>query len=296
MTNIKNRFQGKKNRILVLGASGMLGNAVFRYFSQIKDFQVYGTLRSTKTLKFFPDSISESLIAGIDIENTDNLITLFKETSPDIVINCIGVVKQLDEAEDPLKIIPINVLLPHRLARLCELFDARFVHVSTDCVFSGKKGMYTEFDISDANDLYGRSKFLGEVNGPNAITLRTSIIGHELDSDRSLIGWFLSQENYISGYSRAIFSGLPTIEIARIICDYVIPNTELKGLYHVSAEPISKYNLLKLVSLVYEKNIEIIEDKKFVIDRSLDSSRFRKATGFMPKPWHDLITSMRNFG
>ena len=156
--------------------------------------------------------------------------------------------------------------------------------------------MYTEADSPDAKDLYGRSKFLGEVDYPHAVTLRTSIIGHELDGARSLIGWFLSQTGCVKGYKRAIFSGLPTVEIARVLRDHVIPYPELHGVYHVSAEPISKFDLLSLVAQTYEKIIDITADDQTVIDRSLDSTRFRQATGFAPKPWPELIRSMRDFG
>ena len=137
---------------------------------------------------------------------------------------------------------------------------------------------------------------MGEVDYPNAITLRTSIIGHELDGSRSLVGWFLSQEGSVRGFKKAIFSGMPTIEVARLIRDHVLPNTHLHGLYHVSADPIDKFELLKLVADTYNKDIEIEEDDKFTIDRSLDSSRFRSATGFQPKSWPSMVQAMRDFG
>ena len=155
--------------------------------------------------------------------------------------------------------------------------------------------MYTELDVPDADDIYGRSKLLGEVNYKNSITLRTSIIGHELSSNRSLIDWFLSQSGSIKGYSKAIFSGIPTVELAKLILKYVIPNKELHGLFHVSANPINKYDLLKLVSEVYKKRIDIIEDQSLIIDRSLDSSKFRSLTDFEPLDWKNLVQSMYEF-
>ncbi len=285
-----------KSRVLVLGASGMLGNAVYRFLTESEDYDVFGTLRSERSRKYFSESLQSRLISEVDGENMDTLIRVFGDTHPHVVINCIGLVKQLAEADDPLVAIPINSLLPHRMARLCAVTGARFVHMSTDCVFSGSKGMYTEADFSDAKDLYGRSKFLGEVDYPNAITLRTSIIGHELKGSRSLVGWFLSQSGVVKGFRKAVFSGLPTIEIARLIRDYVLPNSHLHGLYHVSAEPINKYDLLRLVAKVYEKTINIEADDGVVIDRSLDSSRFRSITGFQPKPWTELVESMKDFG
>jgi dTDP-4-dehydrorhamnose reductase len=274
----------------------MLGNAVLRLFAQSSGYEVFGSVRSSGGRNLLPKTMHSKVISGIDVENIDSLTRVFAITKPDIVINCIGLIKQLANAEDPLAAIPINSLLPHRLARLCEVAGARLVHMSTDCVFSGSKGMYTEADVADAKDLYGRSKFLGEVDYPHAITLRTSIIGHELDGACSLIGWFLAQEGSVKGYKRAIFSGLPTVEVARVIRDYVIPYPELHGLYHVSAKPISKFDLLKIVSQIYGKTIHISADEELVIDRSLDSTRFSRATSFSPKSWLELIRSMRDFG
>lgn len=285
----------KPIRVLVLGASGMLGNAVFRQFAESPKYEIFGSVRSSAALRLLPNDLHPSVIAGIDVENIDSLTHLFAVVHPDVVINCIGLVKQLAEADDPLIAIPINSLLPHRLARLCEVAGARLVHMGTDCVFSGEKGMYTEADAADAKDLYGRSKYLGEVDYPHAITLRTSIIGHELDGARSLIGWFLAQEGSVKGYRRAIFSGLPTVEIARVIRDHVISHPELHGIYHVSAEPINKFDLLTLVAQTYGKVIDITADDHLLTDRSLDSTRFRQATGFTPKPWPELVRSMREF-
>lgn len=195
-----------------------------------------------------------------------------------------------------LESIPINSLLPDRLARPCSAAGARSVHMSTDWVFRGDKGMYTEHDAPDANDLYGRSKLLGEVDYPNAVTHRTSILGRELDRHQSLVGWFLNQQGEAKGYARAIFSGLPTVEIARALRYHVIPREDLRGVWHVSAEPIDKYSLLNLVAENYGKGIALRPDGSLRIDRSLDSTRFRQVTGSNPKPWPELVELMRNFG
>lgn len=283
-------------KIMVLGASGMLGNATFRLFAESTEFEVIGTLRSERSKKLFSAHLHPFLMSGVDVESIDSLMSAMAQAMPDVVINCIGLVKQLSQADDPLAAIPVNSMLPHRLARLCGVAGARLIHMSTDCVFSGSKGMYKESDLSDAKDLYGRSKFLGEVDYQNAITLRTSIIGHELEGARSLVGWFLSQSESVKGYSRAIFSGLPTVEIARLIRDYVLPNPHLHGVYHVSADPINKYDLLRLIANTYGKVIEIERDESFAIDRSLDSGLFRSVTDFKPKPWTDLVKEMKQFG
>jgi dTDP-4-dehydrorhamnose reductase len=284
-----------KVKVLVLGATGMLGNVVLRLFTQSNDYEVIGTARSLNVSKILPEDQSCRVICGVNVENYDELVRIFDRIRPNIVINCIGLVKQAKEAEDVLMAIPVNTLLPHRLAILSELVGARLIHISTDCVFSGDRGMYTESDTPDAQDIYGRSKYLGEVSYSNTITLRTSIIGHELSGARGLVGWFLQQNDCVRGYRKAIFSGLPTIELAKAIRDFVIPFPELQGIYHISAEPIDKFTLLNHIANTYQKKIDILPDENLVIDRSLNSNKFRLATGFIPKPWSQLVLEMHRF-
>ncbi|WP_416243878.1 dTDP-4-dehydrorhamnose reductase family protein [Azospira sp. APE16] len=279
-------------KVLVLGASGMLGNAMVRVLGKQPEWQVFGTLRSDGGRRYFTSTENDRLISGVDVEQIDSLVKVFSQVRPDVVVNCIGLVKQLADAKDPLLALPINAMLPHRLERLCELAGARLVHMSTDCVFSGQRGRYAETDLPDAIDLYGRSKLLGEVSGNRSITLRTSIIGHELQSQHALINWFLAQEGRCFGHRKAIFSGFPTVVLAEIIRDVIIPRDDLAGVFHVAAEPISKYDLLKMVAETYGKEIEIIPDDSVVIDRSLDSSRFNKITGFVPPSWPAMIAKM----
>ncbi|KTD72229.1 dTDP-4-dehydrorhamnose reductase family protein [Legionella tucsonensis] len=278
--------------VLVLGVTGMLGSTVFHTFNQT-DAKVYGTLRDRKSVQYFPEHTHANLIPNIDVLDIDTLFRLFELIRPDVVINCIGLIKQLAAAKDPLLTLPINAMLPHRLAKFCALSNARLIHISTDCVFSGRKGLYLEQDVSDAEDLYGKSKYIGEVTElSHAITLRTSIIGHEISSNYALLEWFLSQENQVNGYTKAIFSGFPTVELARIIRDYVIPCPELHGLYHVAASPINKFDLLTLIAEIYKKKIRIILDEQIVIDRSLNGERFRAATGYIAPSWPELIEGM----
>jgi dTDP-4-dehydrorhamnose reductase len=281
--------------VLILGANGMLGNAVMRSFSRNEAWDVHGTLRSMSSLRFFSSQLTSKLHCGVDVEDFDVLVSLLGKIRPDVIINCIGQIKQVEGANEPLRAIPINAVFPHRLAHLCKMIGARLVHISTDCVYSGTVGNYKEEDIPDANDLYGRTKLLGEVDYSNAITIRTSIIGHELDSSRGLIGWFLSQKSSVKGYTDVVFSGLPTCELARIIQDFVIPNSRLQGIYHVSADPISKYDLLKLVRDEYQLNIEIEPDSQIKLDRSLNSQRFSAATGYIAPAWRKLISEMKSF-
>jgi dTDP-4-dehydrorhamnose reductase len=274
----------------------MLGNAMVRFLAADPELAVTATARSDDPGSLFAAEFRDRLVGGVDVENPDTLASIFADVAPDVVINCVGLVKQLAQSNSVLAAVPINSLLPHRLALLCKAAGARLVHISTDCVFSGEQGDYRESDRPDAADLYGMSKLIGEVTEPHTITLRTSMIGHELRSSRSLLEWFLGQKGIVKGYSRAIFSGLPTVELARLIRQHVIPRPDLHGLYHVSAEPIAKFDLLKLVAAVYERDTEIVPDESLVIDRSLNSERFRTATGYRPPSWPELVAEMRRFG
>lgn len=279
-------------KVLVFGASGMIGSSVFRVLSEKEDWQVWGTLRSDSSKRFFPALLFSRLIPNVDVTSHDALVRVFAQVQPDVVVNCIGLTKHHREAGDPLLAIPLNALLPHRMADLCALAGARLVHVSTDCVFAGTKGGYVETDAPDAADVYGRSKHLGEVDSRHTITLRTSTIGHELQSTYGLLEWFLAQRGSCKGFSRAIFSGLPSTVFAKVVRDVVIPRPDLHGLYHVGGQPIGKYELLHLIAKEYSKEIDIIRDDGFVIDRSLNSERFNTATGYVPAPWAELIQSM----
>jgi dTDP-4-dehydrorhamnose reductase len=282
--------------VLVLGATGMLGSAVFRFFAQSPGYSVIGSVRSPDTVHLLPKALHGQIVGGVDVHDMDSVLRLFEQVRPDIAINCAGLVKQLAGGNDPLTALPINALFPHRLLRLCKVARTRLIHISTDCVFDGAKGMYTESDVADAKDMYGLSKYLGEVRDPQAITLRTSIIGPELSSAHGLVGWFLGQSAAVKGYTRAIFSGLPTVELARVMRDFIIPRADLSGLYHVSAEPISKHDLLLLVAREYGKSIEVVPEGKLVIDRSLDSTRFRADTSYAPPSWPQLVRAMHEFG
>lgn len=279
-------------RVLVFGASGMIGSAMVRVLAEKPDWQVFGTLRSGDARRFFTPHLAGNMLCGIDVNNQDALVRVFLHVQPDVVVNCVGLTKHHKEADEPILAIPVNSLLPHRLAELASVAKARLIHISTDCIFSGARGAYTERDAGDAADVYGKSKLLGEVNSPHAVTLRTSTIGHELQSAYGLLEWFLQQKEQCRGFSRAFFSGLPNTEFARIVRDIVIPRATLSGLYHVGAQPISKYDLLQLIAEVYGKSIDIIRDEEFAIDRSLNSDLFSSTTGYSAPSWPELILSM----
>ena len=200
--------------------------------------------------------------------------------------------KQKNKINNTGEIIYINSLLPHLLEEACKKVGARMIHFSTDCVFSGKLGKYAEENEPDAQDLYGLSKRLGEVLNENSLTLRTSIIGHELKSNLSLLDWFLSQENKVKGYKKAIFSGLTTIEIGKVLEKLYFQS--LSGFF-IFLLILNKYDLLNLVAIEYKKNIKILEDSEIIIDRSLDSSKFKALTGYNPPSWQELIKELNDY-
>ena len=288
--------ESRLKRVLVLGAAGMLGHTLTRYLAAAPDVVVAATVRADRVPPGFPPALADLVETGIEATDEAALRRTITRFRPDAIVNCVGLIKQRPDGQDPEQTILINALVPHRLARLASEGGARLVHLSTDCVFSGATGGYTEESVPDARDFYGRSKLLGEVTEGNAITLRTSIIGPELGPALGLVGWFLGRTGKVSGYRHAIFSGLTTVELARVIHRHVLPVPELRGLFHVSAEPISKYDLLSLVSRAYGSPAELVPDDTVRIDRSLDSTRFRAITGYAPPDWPALVAEMKAFG
>ncbi len=280
-------------KILVLGVTGMLGHKLFEVLSRYPQYEVNGTTRNLEGLKDkFSPQLSEKIIENIDAENFETIEKIIFDIKPDTVINCIGIIKQLPSAKDSISAIYGNALLPHKIHKVCLENNARFITVSTDCIFDGKKGNYNEDDKSTAEDLYGKSKYLGEIKGENAFTIRTSIIGHQVKGKFGLLEWFLAQEGKINGFKKAIFSGFPTLELSKIIAEYILPDKSLQGLYHVSSEPISKYELLNIIADVYGKKIKIVPENEFLMDRSLNSLRFRTKTGYNPPTWPKLVKDM----
>jgi dTDP-4-dehydrorhamnose reductase len=284
---------GDKMRVLVLGASGMLGNAVLRLLAESGDMEVFGTARSTAVRPYFPPALRDRIYFGVDIENRELLNKVFAEVRPSVAINCIGIVIHLGQThDDPIEVIATNALLPHRLARLCALADARLIHFSSDCIYSGRRGGYRESDPSDSDTLYAQTKTLGELDAPHTLTLRSSLVGHALLNGHGLVDWFLAQKGSVLGYRKAIFSGLTTVELARVLRDIIIPRPDLTGIYHLASEPISKLDFLWLVAAVYGKSIEIVPDDRIVIDRSLNDTHFHAATGYVAPPWLEMIKGM----
>ncbi len=279
-------------RVLILGASGMLGHKLWQVFRD--RFETWGTFRSSyreyARYDFFDP---KRLRGGVDACTFSTVERVINTVQPNVVINAVGVVKQSSAAKDPVAIIAVNSLFPHRLARLCRATETRLIHKSTDCVFSGRKGMYTEDDVPDAEDLYGRTKLLGEVDGADILTLRTSLIGRELQTSNGLVEWFLSnRDQRVQGYTNAIFSGFPTMVLANIIADVIERHPDLSGVYHVSSAPISKHQLICLLRDALRVPIEIDPSPAVSVDRSLDSSRFRTTTGYVPPSWAAMVNAM----
>lgn len=285
-----------KQKIAILGANGMVGHKLFGELSKQQSLDVYGTLRSVnpaqKILKYFGPTSASKIIYNVDADDFSSIIDLLKKLKPNVVINCIGITKQAINDQNLLDAIEINAVFPHRLANECKRSKVRLIQLATDCVFNGSKGNYRETDPSDATDLYGKTKFLGELNYLHCLTVRTSFIGHELDTKHGLLEWFLSQKKQAKGFTNAIYSGMPTVLIAQVLSKYILPNPKLHGLYQVSTTPISKYDLLQLIAKAYDKKIRIIPDNSVKIDRSLDSRRFCKATGYKPMSWQKMVEIM----
>lgn len=267
----------------------MLGHQLLR---QLKNrHRVHTTLRRGSTARSrIAQWLGDDAIVFADAADFKTIECAIDADRPDVVINCIGIIKQLGESKDPIACIGINALLPHLLERFCARLDIRLIHFSTDCVFSGTKGNYNELDAPDARDLYGRTKLLGEVNSARSLTLRTSIIGPELGGRNSLLEWFLGQSNKsVQGYRRAIYSGLTTYEMARLVEKLIAHHDALSGTWHVSSDAISKYELLCMIRDRMELPISIAPCDQFACDRSLDSSKFRAVTGYSPPSWTSMV-------
>ena len=280
-------------RILILGGDGMLGHQLLRQWQERHEVRV--TLRrDADAYAGFGLFQPGNSYYGVDVVRTEELIGVLADFHPQAVVSAVGIVKQRSAATESIPSIDINALFPHRLAMLCQVAGARFIHMSTDCIFSGRKGNYQENDLSDAEDLYGKSKYLGEVHAAHCMTLRTSIIGTELTRKKSLVEWFLAQKGSVKGYRKAIFSGFTTIEMARIIEKLLVQHPHASGLYHVSSAPISKLELLTKIKRKLELPVQIVPDESLSIDRSLDSSRFRKEFDYMPPTWDSMLDELIN--
>jgi len=279
-------------RILILGGDGMLGHRLMQSLRPHHDVRVTlrGKLAQYANFGLFNES---NAVDNLDVLNTEALLDVIGRFNPEALVNCVGIIKQRPSSKESIPSIAINALLPHRLSLICRAAGARLIHMSTDCVFSGTKGNYTETDVPDTNDLYGRTKLLGEVQDAHCLTLRTSIIGRELWRKQSLLEWFLAQTGPIKGYKKAIYTGFTTHEMSRIIEKMIVEHPEASGVYHVSSESISKYELLTLAKEMIGHHIEIFPDESFECDRSLNSDRFRSQFNYQPPSWKTMIQEIQ---
>ena len=278
-------------KVLILGGSGMLGHKLWQTLAPRFD--------TTATFRRVPPAASEifdqsRVVECVAADQFDTVTNALAQVRPEVVVNCVGIVKQDAGAKDPVTSITVNSLFPHRLAQACAAANARLIHISTDCVFSGRRGNYSEENVTDAEDLYGRTKALGEIDYGNNLTIRTSMIGRELQGSHGLIEWFLSQQGKtVRGFKRAVFSGFTTNALAKIIGEIIDDHPQLNGTWHVAAEPINKFNLLSQVREAYGLKIEIDADESFVCDRSLNGEKFRRETGITAPSWPEMIAEMQ---
>jgi len=278
-------------KVMVVGATGTLGHRLCLEWGE--RFECFGTVRHAAPERVAELLTETTLLGGVTADDPDTLRPAFAQARPDVVVNCIGAVKQAEAGQQAVPAIRINSLFPHQLAALCREHSARMVHVSTDCVFSGSRGSYSEADMPDATDIYGRSKLLGEVAGDGLLTLRTSLIGRELRGTLGLLEWLISnREGTVRGFSRAVFSGFTTNALAAEIAHLIEEHPHLEGVWHLAAQPIDKLTLLTRLNDALRLEIEIVPDEAVVIDRSLDSSRLSAKTGREPRRWDEMIDEL----
>jgi dTDP-4-dehydrorhamnose reductase len=282
-------------KILVLGGEGMLGHKMYQILLARYPDTVCTVSRSLsepfyKRVALFRQG---RVVGNVDAMELQRLGNFLRDLKPVFIINCIGIVKQREEAKAAIPSITLNALLPHMLGEIACEWGGRVIHFSTDCVFSGRRGGYTEDDLSDAEDLYGRSKFLGEVATENALTLRTSIIGRELTHFKSLLEWFLGQKGRtIQGFKKVVYSGVTTNYLAKLIEDLIADHPKLSGLFQVTSPPISKYDLLCMLRDAYQLTVEIVPNEQEVSDRSMKGEKFLRATGYSLPDWSDLVAQL----
>jgi len=276
-------------KILILGATGLLGHSLFIKLSESPDLEVAGTIRYSNSKALFKENLQKNLLIEPDVLVIEKLRILLAKFKPDVVVNCISV---RNRNSCNLKELFVNLsYFPNQLSFLADLYNFKLIHISSDAVFSGIKGNYKEDDIPDPIDDYGMAKFLAENISGNSLVLRTSIIGPDLFSKNGFFEWFLSQ-NQCSGYSGYIFSALPASYLSKIILNIILLDKNLSGLYHVGSEPISKFDLMLLIAEKFKKQIKIFPDDKIQLNRSLNCDKLNKSINFCSPNWSILIQEL----
>ena len=273
-------------KILILGSSGILS----------KTLQLYLNKKNVDFLTISRESNNNKNINLKNISNFKNLEQLIFKIRPTHIINCVGITKFNNAYKNKKLTVLLNTKMPIYLSELCKLNKIYLLHISSDCVFSGKKGNYTDNSYKDAKDLYGLSKKEGEVKNKFTTTIRTSFIGPELNTKKSLLSWFLSEKKFVRGYSKAFFSGITSLEVCRIIYNYFIKKNILQNkIINIGSRRISKFTLLTKIRKIFKKDINIVRYQNFIIDRSLDSKKFRKLTSYKMVKWDKMLLELKKF-
>jgi dTDP-4-dehydrorhamnose reductase len=270
-------------KVLVIGSKGMAGHVIYNYLPSLGDYEVYGVARNVK---------QTDRLFSLDVSDTEGLKKIL-DLQFDIVINCIGILNK-DAEENPHKAVWFNSYFPHLLEALTKDKNTRLISISTDCVFSGKKGNYSENDFKDGEGFYATSKALGEIKNQKDLTIRTSIVGPELNENGiGLLHWFLQQKGQVYGYSKAFWSGITTIELAKVIHQTILQNST--GLIIVSGEnKIDKFSLLKLFNKIFRNGeLIILENSDYKVDKSMRS--LRTDFNYKMPSYEEMILEMKNW-
>jgi dTDP-4-dehydrorhamnose reductase len=280
-------------RVLIFGGTGMLGHKLLQKLN--RDFDVYGTVRREFDFsKAIPCWAASGVVTNVAVEYRASVARAIRTVRPDAVVNCIASPPWVQTREELRGCIAVNARFPLDLAALCHSAGARLIHIGSDGVFAGTRGNYTECDPCDATDAYGKAKFLGEVSGPNCVTLRLSLIGRDIRQPKSgLLEWLLSQQGRsIKGYRRSLFSGLTSCALAQVIRRVLAEHSGLSGVFHVASSPVSKLALLEAIRDRFALRIGIEPDDSVAYDRSLDGSAFERRTGIKPPSWPEMLDEL----
>jgi len=284
---------GTRKRVLVFGVTGMLGHMLVRVLSQTHS--IFGTISTLydqhkRIDRLLPKS---QCIDQLDVTELLKVDSLIRNVQPDVVLNCVGLIKHKMDKRRILDAVVINSVFPHQLAEICTNLGVRLIHFSTDCVFAGTPGVKRLTDVPDAVDVYGSTKRLGEVTYGTSLTLRTSFIGRQIAGDEELIEWALSQRGQtISGYQNAIYSGLTTRALSDVVAQVIDQCPELIGLFQVASTPISKFDLLSKLNVRLRLGMTINRNTAFECDRTLDGSEFSKITGIQVPSWESMLSEL----
>lgn len=280
-------------RILILGVSGLIGHKLLQELSE--NFEVFGTLHKTKlhygNLSLFS---SKNIIECVDVANFEILKGVFFAVNPDVILNCVGITKRKIDENNPLEVLTVNSVFPHQLANWAKTNKKRIIHFSTDCVFDGKVGNYNESSLTTADDIYGRTKALGEINYNHTLTIRSSFIGQELFDKTELLDWFLAQNGkQIKGFTNTFYSGVSTIFMANVVANIILNYPNLSGLYQLAPDkPISKYDLLCLAKEAFDVNVEIIPESEHVHLPTLDASKLKREISIEVPSWNEMMKEL----